>query len=138
MLYLDTSAFLKLFVLEEHSVPLRSALRGRAAWSSVLLDVETHRAAIRLGLAPEAVETALRTVSLVMPDAATFALARALPPPALRTLDALHLATALELGEDLDAVVTYDARVAAGSAEAGLPVDSPGLPRFWWVAPTAS
>jgi predicted nucleic acid-binding protein len=55
------------------------------------------------------------------------ALARAaqLPPPEVRTLDALHIASASELS-DLDAIVTYDVRMIAASTGYGLPVKSPG------------
>lgn len=43
----------------------------------------------------------------------------------LRTLDAIHLATALRLGSDLDAVVTYDNRLAEAARTLGLPVAAP-------------
>jgi predicted nucleic acid-binding protein len=45
--------------------------------------------------------------------------------PALRSLDAIHLAAALELGDELDAVVTYDARMARGAEALGLRVAAP-------------
>jgi predicted nucleic acid-binding protein len=131
--YLDTSAFLKLLVTEAHSDALRAALHGTTPWSSTLLDVEAHRAALRLGLPPDRVDLALQSVSLVLPGPATFAIARSLAPGTLRTLDAIHLAAALELGEDLDEVVTYDGRMAAGCSEAEVEVLSPGLPPAWWT-----
>lgn len=127
MLYLDTSAFLKLLVTESHSRHLRRAVTGRALWSSALLDVEAHRAARRLGLGSSHVAAALEAVALIMPSDTTFARARDVGPETLRTLDALHLATALELGADLDAVVTYDARLASGCEQAGLAVLAPGV-----------
>ena len=133
MVYVDTSAFLKLLVDEEHSAALRAALRGMSRWSSVVLDVEAHRAARRLGVSSAAVEAALGSVSLVLPGPTTFAIARALPPSTLRTLDALHLATAIELGDDVEAVITYDVRLAAGCVEAGVEVESPGLAADWWT-----
>lgn len=135
MVYLDTSAFLKLVVAEKHSDALREALAGEALWSSILLDVEAHRAARRLGVAPDVVAGFLESVSLVAPGDTTFAAARDLQPHELRTLDALHLATALELGADLDAVVTYDRRLATACAEIGVEVRAPGLPEDWWEAP---
>ena len=63
-----------------------------------------------------------------MIDVSPLILSRAarLEPPALRTLDAVHLASALELGADLEAFVTYDARLAAAARGAGLTVVSPG------------
>jgi predicted nucleic acid-binding protein len=59
-------------------------------------------------------------------DRTITARAAALAPPALRTLDAIHLASAMELGADLEAFVTYDRRLAEAAAAAGLPVTSPG------------
>lgn len=133
MLYLDTSAFMKLLVREEHSPALRDALFGTATWSSLLLDVEAHRAGRRLGLPASAVSAALDYVTLVTPVESTFAAARLGGPDLLRTLDALHLATALELGDDLGAVVTYDQRLARGAESADLRVLTPGRPDRWWT-----
>lgn len=133
MRYLDTSALLKLLVAEDHSEALRSELAGGAdLWSSTLLDVEAHRAGHRMGIEPHALVEALETVTLVLPAETTFATAREIGPETLRTLDAIHLAAALELGPDLEAVVTYDRRLAAGCEEADVPVHAPGLPRGWW------
>jgi uncharacterized protein len=49
-----------------------------------------------------------------------------LDPGILRTLDAIHLATALAVGGDLDAIVTYDGRMLAGADLLGLPTAVPG------------
>ena len=133
MLYLDTSAFLKLLVAEEHSDALRSALARTSVWSSTLLDVEAHRAGRRLGIGTGTVVAALEAVALVAPSETTFATARHLGPDTLRTLDALHLAAALELGADLDGVVTYDRRLAAGCVTARVTVLAPGLAPSWWT-----
>lgn len=132
MLYLDTSAFLKLLVDEEHSDAVRAALEAAPAWSSTLLAVEAHRAARRLGLAADAVARALETVSLVLPSEATYATAATIGDDALRALDALHLASALELGGDLEGLVTYDRRLAAGGHAAGVTILAPGRPASWW------
>ncbi|MBA2495818.1 MAG: type II toxin-antitoxin system VapC family toxin [Acidimicrobiia bacterium] len=132
MLYLDTSAFLKLIVDEAHSPDLRRALSGLTPWSSVLLDVEAHRAGRRLGLDAWDVAEALDAVSLISPSESTFATARTLGPDTLRTLDALHLATALELGADLEAVVAYDRRLAQGCDETDIAVVTPGRTERWW------
>jgi predicted nucleic acid-binding protein len=123
--YLDTSAFLKLLVAEQHSAALRRELADAELWSSSLLDVEAHRAARRLGLPATAVAAALDVVSVFLPTETTYAAARSVGPDELRTLDALHLACALELGDDLGAVVTYDERLAAGCTGAGVAVLSP-------------
>jgi hypothetical protein len=124
--YLDTSAFLKLLIDETESAAMRAWFTdGRSFWSSQLLLTEAMRAAQRLGVDRGAVEQALDGVSLVMPNAATFHQAATVLPPELRSLDALHLATAVELGADLEAVVAYDARLIAGAHAAGLSVVSP-------------
>lgn len=123
--YLDSSAFLKLLVREPESTAMRAWFADRVCWSSQLLVTESMRAGVRLALPPATVETALERVSLVLPAANTFHLAGSLSPLGLRSLDALHLATALELGDDLDGIVSYDARLLEGAHEAGLTVLSP-------------
>jgi predicted nucleic acid-binding protein len=125
MLYVDTSAFLKVVVAERESKALRAAIADAALWSSASLDLEAHRAARRLGVPRQAIVTALEAIALVAPNDGTFAAARDLGPDELRPLDALHLAAALELGDELDAVVTYDDRLAAGCADVGLAVLRP-------------
>jgi len=125
--YLDTSAFLKLVVAERESDSVRSWLVDHGpAWSSQLIRTEALRAAARLGVDEEAVENALDTVTLVLPATSTFRSAGVLPPTTLRSLDALHLAAALELGDDLDGLVTYDERMIAAATEAAITVVSPG------------
>lgn len=124
--YLDTSAFLKLLVAEPETPAMRAWFSdGPSCWSSQLLVTEALRAAGRLGLDGAAVELALDGVSLVLPAATTFHRAASLSPGELRSLDALHLATALELGADLEAVVAYDRRLVEGARVAGLPVMTP-------------
>lgn len=132
MLYLDTSAFLKLLVDEEHSGALREALEGEQLWSSSLLDVEAHRAAKRLGLSAALVDQHLDAVNLVALAEQTMATARTIGPDGLRTLDAVHLAAALEFGTDLEAVVTYDRRLAEGFHEQGVAIRAPGRAGAWW------
>ena len=132
MLYLDTSAFLKLLVEEEHSTELRDALEGATLWSSSLLDVEAHRAAQRLGISANVVADHLDAVTLVELAPQTLVRARDVGLESLRTLDALHLAAALELVPDLEAVVTYDRRLAAGCEAEGCAVRAPGRPADWW------
>ena len=91
-----------------------------------MLRTEALRAAARLGLDDTVVDEALDTVSLVLPSVATFATAGRLRPRDLRSLDALHLATALEIGADLEGVVTYDTRMIRAAAMAELHVVTPG------------
>lgn len=124
--YIDTSAFLKLLVAEHESVPLRTWLADHpAVWSSHLLRTEALRAAGRLGIDRDAVEKALSTVFLFLPTAGTFATAGCLGPPALRSLDALHLASALELGNDLEGILSYDVRLSAGAGNLAITVAAP-------------
>ena len=132
MLYLDTSAFLKLVVDEDHSGALRRAVAGADLWSSTVLAVEAHRAARRLAIGPAPIDLALEAVTLVVPDETTFARARTIGPDELRTLDALHLAAMAELGGDLEAAVTYDRRRAAGCDDAAIALLAPGLTPGWW------
>lgn len=130
--YIDTSAFLKLLVAEEHSVALRRHVRKHEQWSSTLLAVEAHRAGPQLGIDTLAVEEALRAVTMVVPSETTYHSARTVGVRELRTLDALHLASALEFADDLAAVITYDRRLAAGCEYENVDVVSPGLGAFWW------
>lgn len=84
-------------------------------WSSQLLLTEAARAGARLGIGPEVVEAALETVSLVLPGVRRFFEAGRLPPPGLRSLAAVHLATAIEIGDDLEGMVAHDDRLSGGS-----------------------
>jgi predicted nucleic acid-binding protein len=126
--YLDTSAFLKLIVAEDESAAMRTWMaRSGPCWSSQLLCTEALRVADRLGVGvgDGAVTRALDAVSLVVPGPATFLAAGRLKPSTLRSLDALHLAAALELGDDLQGLVTYDARMIEGAQAASLVVVTP-------------
>ena len=69
----------------------------------------------------------LRTLSLVTLDRELLEVAGKLTPPTLRSLDAIHLATALTLREELEAFVAYDERLLTAASDLGLPVASPGL-----------
>lgn len=71
-------------------------------------------------------ERVVRRLTAVEPGEPIRARAAALEPAELRSLDALHLATALELGEEVAGFVTYDRRLAVAAASAGLPVLAPG------------
>jgi predicted nucleic acid-binding protein len=94
--------------------------------SSALLAVETMRACARYGPRfADAAAGALDAVSLVPLDDGVLQHAAALSTPGLRTVDALHLATALSLREEIGVVLTYDDRLAAAAAAAGLTVRSP-------------
>ena len=129
MIAFDSSALTKLVVREEETAPLRAwlAVRDEAAWSaSSLTRVEVVRAVARAQAA--AVPTARRLLAgmdLVPLGPGVLEVAADLGPPSLRSLDALHLATALTLGSALDAFVVYDERLAQAAVDAGLPVVAP-------------
>ncbi|NNN19511.1 MAG: type II toxin-antitoxin system VapC family toxin [Acidimicrobiaceae bacterium] len=124
--YLDTSAFLKLITLEDESQAMRSWFRSHnSIWSSHLLHAEALRAGARLGISSDIIEDALDTVSLVLPSSTTFFDAGRLPPTTLRAIDALHLAAAMEIGDDLEGIVAYDGRLIEAAHAASIEVFSP-------------
>jgi predicted nucleic acid-binding protein len=126
--YIDTSAFLKLIVTERETAPMRDWYRGRGeVFSSQVLRTEAMRAAARLGVDPAVLEAALATVGLILPSPVTYFSAGMIGPVELRSLDAIHLAAALELGPDLEGIATYDRRMAAAADAAGINFVSPGL-----------
>ncbi len=94
-------------------------------WSSQLLRTEALRAGARLGIGSDIIEDALETVSLVLPSPSTFSAAGRLLPMALRSFDALHLATAVEIGADLQGMVAYDERLIEATRARGIAVYSP-------------
>jgi uncharacterized protein len=64
-------------------------------------------------------------IGLLAIDSGIVAAAARLQPPALRSLDAIHLATALSLGDDLGVLIAYDARLLQAARQHGLPVAEP-------------
>jgi predicted nucleic acid-binding protein len=127
-LYLDSSAFVKLVVEETETAALRSFLAGRGARrvSSARLRAEALRAVRHLG--PDALATVregLRRVDLIGIDDRILDTAAILEPRLLRTLDAIHLATAIAVGDDLEAIVTYDERMVDGARLLGLSTATP-------------
>lgn len=130
MIYLDSSALLKLLFEELESDPLQVWLssRGSAAKvSSELARVEVLRASRRI--APDTVPAALTLLSqldLVPLSGAVVEQAAYLGEASLRSLDALHLASAITLGTDLSAFVAYDHRLSAAASDLGLEVLQPG------------
>ena len=127
-LYLDSSAFVKLVVEEPETAALRRFLADRAGRrvSSVLLRTESLRAVRHLGAdALATVREGLRRVDLVAIDDRILEAAGTLEPRVLRTLDAIHLATALAVGDDLDTLVTYDDRMVEAARFLGLSTATP-------------
>ncbi len=127
-LYLDSSAFVKLVVEEPETAAVRAFLADRIARrvSSALLRTESLRAVRHLGSAALAtVREGLRRVDLVGIDDRILDAAGTLEPQVLRTLDAIHLATAMAVGDDLEAIVTYDERMLDAARLMGLSTATP-------------
>jgi predicted nucleic acid-binding protein len=126
--YLDSSALVKLVVRERESSALRRFLRTRRERvSCALARAEVLRAVRHLG--PAVVNRArrvLRRVDLVHLDDSLLDAAGMLDPRILRSLDAVHLAAAQLIAPELDAIVTYDKRLAEGALLLGFHVEAPG------------
>ncbi|MFL5796644.1 MAG: type II toxin-antitoxin system VapC family toxin [Actinomycetota bacterium] len=117
VLYLDSSAIVKLVVPEAETKALRELLKS---WpervSSVVARIEVERVARRIGGgAVRRARTVLSRIALVDLDEDVVQRAAALERPELRTLDAIHLATALSLGGDLGALCAYDVRLGSAA-----------------------
>jgi uncharacterized protein len=126
--YLDSSAFVKIVVDEANSAAVRTYLARNAVRrvSSALLRTESLRAVRHLG--PDALATVregLRRVDLIAIDDRILDSAGVLEPQVLRTLDAIHLATVMAVGDDLDAIVTYDERMVEAARLLGLATVTP-------------
>ena len=129
MIYLDSAAVVKLVHTEPESQALRDWLDERVdtGWtSSVLVEIESSRALARY--APDAVarlHPVLDLIDMVELDAGIRILAQTIKPVTVRSLDAIHLATARRIRARLTSFVTYDKRLADAAREAGLTVDAP-------------
>jgi predicted nucleic acid-binding protein len=125
--YLDSSAIVKLVVTEDESETLRRYLRRRRPLvSSALARTEVLRAVLDEGTDyVAAARDVLRGIDLVRLNHRVLDRAGSIPGPGLRTLDAIHLATAESLHDDLAAVVTYDDRLADAARDLGYRVVSP-------------
>jgi predicted nucleic acid-binding protein len=126
--YLDTSALVKLVVAEAESTALVGwlAAEERTATACDLVRTELLRAVRRRE--PEQDLRAwliLERVTITPVVGPTFRRAGTLGPAGLRSLDAIHLAAALDLGDDLEAMVTYDERLAEAATANGIPVLAP-------------
>jgi predicted nucleic acid-binding protein len=127
--YFDASAITKLVHEERESLALVDFLvEPMDVVTSAISEVEVVRALRRYRIAPEEVADALRGFVVVAIDAEIRAQAAALDPPTVRSLDAIHLATAMALGADGLDVVTYDDRLADAADAHGFTVVQPGRP----------
>ena len=125
--YLDSSAIVKLAVREPESLALRRYLRRREpVVSSALARTEVLRALLPAG--DEAVTRGhgvLQRIDLVRVNDRILNAAGLLRPTEVRSLDAIHLATAHELGDELRALVTYDDRMASAAKQLGYRIVQP-------------
>ena len=132
--YLDASAIVKLIVPEAETDALMAAL---ADWpdriSSMVARVEVHRALRRVGASASQrsrADAVLAALVLIRVDEPVLSLAAGFRDPQLRALAAIHLATALSLGDDPEAFVVYDGRLARAAAKHRLRVTHPGATRL--------
>jgi predicted nucleic acid-binding protein len=128
IVYLDSSAIIKLIFEEPETAALEEFL---ADWpnrvSSVLAQTEVLRVArtvIDAAVASHARDVLAR-IHLIRPDDAVLRSAANIEPLELKTLDSIHLATAISLGPDLGGMVVYDRRLARAVKLAGLTVWAP-------------
>lgn len=129
MIYLDTSAFLKTVFAQPQSIALSEYLESVESprfVSSALLTVEARRSVLRAepAVLPR-VDLELLDVIQIDLTAIVLETAARLPDPLLRTLDAIHLATALLIRDDVDVLLSYDQRMLAAATAHGLPAASP-------------
>jgi predicted nucleic acid-binding protein len=131
VIYLDSSALLKLLHDEAESAALADWLSARAGTpvvSSALATIEVTRACRRIdtGTLPAA-KSLLSGLDTIPLTGAVVAEAAETGDPMLRSLDAIHLASALSIRGDLTSFVAYDRRLADAAAAAGLRLDTPGV-----------
>jgi hypothetical protein len=130
LIYLDSSALVKLAVTERESAALIEWLShspNLVRVSSPIVRVEVPRAVWRVdpGSLPQAYMV-VRRIRDVLMSADVVTRAAGIRPNTLRSLDAIHLASALAVKRDLTALVSYDKRLLAAAGEADLPTVSPG------------
>jgi uncharacterized protein len=125
--YLDSSAIVKLVVREPESGALRRYLRRRRPLiSSALARTEVARALLPLGLeVVDRGQEVLTRFELARVNDRVLTVAGSMLPANIRSLDAIHLATAQQLGADLARIVTYDERMSRAARALGLAVAAP-------------
>jgi hypothetical protein len=125
--YVDSSALVKLVIPEPESAALRAELaRWERHVSSALARVEVVRACIRVDAKARGVaEQVVRALDLVAVDDELLDGAALLAPADLRSLDAIHLASALLLGDALGVAIAYDERMLQAMAAAGIGTATP-------------
>jgi len=125
--FLDASALVKLIHAERESEALVDELASwRRLVSSALGELELWVVGRRLGVSETRIRRVVAGLDLVPVTAAVLTRARERQGEPLRTLDAVHLASALEVRDGIGAFLAYDRRLCAAAGEAGLDVQSPG------------
>jgi predicted nucleic acid-binding protein len=125
--YVDTSALGRVLLGEPDALDVIRTLQGfEQHVASRLLRVELRRLALREGLLEHA-DQLLSAVALLPVEEAVLKAAETVQPASVGTLDAIHLVTALRLADEklIDAVLTYDTRLADGAREHGLTIVAP-------------
>jgi uncharacterized protein len=131
VIYLDTSALIKLLRPEAETKALESYLDTHDRHPQVaseLVVTEINRSLTRLSAPQDQFDTAselLARIVLLPVNRQTLDYAAALPGQHLRSLDAIHLASALRLRSALTMVITYDKRMTAAAQDAGVPITAP-------------
>jgi uncharacterized protein len=130
LIYFDTSAAVKLVIPEAETIALQAWMHAKRETStflsSQLLRIELIRAVTRT--MPGRVGRArdiIRGIALLRIDDEIVESAESLRPATMRSLDAIHLASAHMLGRQLKAFVVYDARLAEAASALGLTVVTP-------------
>lgn len=123
--YADASAIVKLIIAEAGSSAMKRFVdQFDEVITSRVGVIEVRRTAARRGGAASMVDEVLARFAVVELDNGIAATASVLSPPAIRTLDVIHIATALTLYQ-VDALATYDTRLAEAARAVGLTVASP-------------
>jgi predicted nucleic acid-binding protein len=125
-LYVDTSAIGRLLLQEPDAPNIAATLVQYELWASEILTVEFRRLAARESLVNQA-ELLLANINLVALNAASLKRASDIPPMTVRTLDAIHLDTAVGLHNQgtIDAVLTFDKQLKEGCAHHSVHVVQP-------------
>jgi predicted nucleic acid-binding protein len=125
--YVDSSAIVKLVIAERESEALGHYLTSAGQLTtSILAVVEVARAVERVAPGSAAATAAVfESVAVIGLDARIAARAGSLNPAALGTLDAIHLATAIALGVELTAFISYDEKLSVAARGIGLTVIAP-------------
>lgn len=126
--YIDSSAFVKLFVAEAESKAMRRWWRAHdgQVFSSDLLRTEVLRTSRRISApALAGARRFLDAIPLIRLDPLSYERAGLVDPSTMRSLDALHLTAATSIGDELDGLVTYDDRLIKAARRQGLGIVDP-------------